>query len=128
VLLSRIPQPEGPEGKKIVAALDQIFEELHSAFQIPVKLDDAASAIESASKMLAAASKESASAAISISRAVSDLVSASNEVAETLKSTKPEAVAREGAPQITAADDLARAIRDLQKAVSAPIHITLSRD
>ena len=155
ILLSRIPQPEGPEGKKIVAALDHILEQLRNVLQIPISLDSAANNIKSASETLALAGRESASAAVSISRAVSDLVSVNNELTETLKAegleeesiisairdlqklvaaknelteaSKQDAVAEEKAIENTAAGDLISAIRDLQKVVSAPLHITLSR-
>jgi biopolymer transport protein ExbB/TolQ len=153
VLLSRIPQPEGPEGKKIVAALDQILEQLRGILQMPISLEGAASAMKSASETLTMASRESASAALSISRAVSDLVSASSasnaeaagtiasltrqavsaaqaikEAAEALKSKKDEATPEKKATGTLAAEELIAAIRDLQKAVAAPIHVTLSRE
>jgi biopolymer transport protein ExbB/TolQ len=136
VLLSRIPQPEGPEGKKIVAALDHILEQLRNVLQMPIGLNSAAKSIKSASETLALAGRESASAAVSISRAVSDLVSANNELAEKLVAAKNEltedakqdSVAEEKATENKAAEDLVSAIRDLQRAVSAPLHITLSRE
>ncbi len=107
VLLSRIPQPEGPEGKKIVAALDHILEQLRNVLQMPISLDSAANNIKSASEALALVGRESASAAVSISKAVSDLVSANNELAETLKS--------EGLEN----ENIISEIRDLQKLVAA---------
>ena len=138
-----------------MAALDHILEQLRSVLQMPISLDSAANNIKSASETLALAGRESASAAVSISRAVSDLVSVNNELTETLKSeglenesiiseirdlqklvaaknelteaSKQDAVAEEKAIENTAAEDLTSAIRDLQKAVSAPLHITLSR-
>jgi len=138
-----------------VAALDHILEQLRNVLQMPISLDNAANNIKSASETLALVGRESASAAVSISRAVSDLVSANNERAETLKSegreneniisairdlqklveaknelteaSKQDAVVEETAIENTAAEDLISAIRDLQKVVSAPLHITLSR-
>jgi biopolymer transport protein ExbB/TolQ len=153
VLLARIPQPEGPEGKKIVAALDQILEQLRGVLQTPISLESAANAIKSASETLAMSSRESASAALSISRAVSDLISGNHEAtlsaAETLASVSRQAAAtalaikeatealkskKEETPptnkpaETSIREDLISAIRDLKKAVTAPIHITLSRD
>jgi hypothetical protein len=99
-------------------------------------LDGAANNIKSASETLALAAKESASAAVSISRAVSDLVSANNDLVlqklvaaknELTEATKQDTVAVEKAIENTAAEDLISAIRDLQKAVSAPLNITLTR-
>lgn len=113
VLLSRIPQPEGPEGKKVVALLSEIMGQLRDALQIPASLDAAASAITAAADSLASLNGESASAAEAIKSGIEALKKGNG--------SPPEAKA---AP----VDELTTAIKELQKAVSAPIHFTISRD
>jgi hypothetical protein len=70
---------------------------------------------------LAVASTETASAAVSISRAVSDLVSANNEIAEAFRSTRQEVVSENNMPDT---EELISAIRDLQKLVAANNELT----
>ena len=111
VLLSRIPQPPTPDGEKILKVLEQISKQLGTVLEVPAELEGAASAINTAADALVSASSETSSAA-----------SAMREAAEALDAAAPEPVA---ASKTKGGEigELASAIKELQKAVTAPVHI-----
>jgi biopolymer transport protein ExbB/TolQ len=137
VLLSRIPQPPTPDGQKILTVLQQISDQLRDVIEVPANLEDAVSAIGAAAEALSGVSTIFVSAVDAVGRAAGALESASNEslsAANAMKKAAGEiappgdAAARPKDGEITMVGELAAAIKDLQKAVSAPIQITMSRD
>jgi hypothetical protein len=63
VMLSRIPLPEGPEGAKIVEAIERVREQLAQILATPASLGEAAKTMASASEWLLAAGREMHAAA-----------------------------------------------------------------
>jgi len=84
LLLSRIPQPEGKEGEKIVGLLDQISGQLREHLRITV---ESLSGLSDLRQAICGAALEAApqieSAATAINEAASELASASRELRET---------------------------------------------
>lgn len=139
VLLSRIPQPPTPDGQKVLAVLEKISDQIHSVLQVPASLENAAHAISATADGLASSSNQFASAVSAIGDAAETLASASSQTASAAEALREAAEAIDSkssdkptsemnAKRSNAVEDLASAIKDLQKAVSAPIHFTMSRD
>lgn len=144
VLLSRIPQPTGPDGERIHLALENISLQLSKVLDFPATVERAANLINTTAESFFSAANEFGLSVATI-RATADTISTS---ADELSSARSEmAVAattmREAAGNLKSKSDnpdeemnsmnrtfgeLASAIKDLQQAASAPIHLTLSRD
>lgn len=140
VLLSRIPQPPTPDGQKMLAVLQQISDQLREMLATPLALGNAASALGRTAHSLAASSGQFSAAADTMSRSIEGLAAASSESTSAANAMRRaaetalnSAAGAEPASRINANEDsmlegLASAIKDLHKAVSAPIRFTISRD
>ena len=132
VLLSRIPQPPTPDGQKVLAVLEKISDQLRGVLQVPVSLEGAANAISATADSLASSSDQFASAVNAISAAAETLAAASSQTASSAEAMREAAEALDAAgPEPVAASkakgneigELASAIKELQKAVTAPMRI-----
>lgn len=65
IMLSRIPLPEGPEGQRIVSAIERISQQLADIVKIPVMLEEGAKTMSTAAEWLLAAAREMHAAATS---------------------------------------------------------------
>ena len=137
VLLSRIPQPPTADGPKVLAVLEGISAQLGNVLQAPAELGEAAKNLAEAAERFGATGEKLALVVESIGSAAEALESASGQsfsaahairiVAEQVSTGKGE-VPVDRPNGSSAMEELAGAIKDLQKAVAAPLHFTISRD
>ena len=136
VLLTRIPQPQNPDGKELLNLLQQISDQVRDVLKIPFAVEGAAKAIGATAEALNSSSNQfesavnaigiTAGAMTSASRHTETAATALKEAAEALKlsGNKPEAAAP---AKDTTLNDLTSAIKDLIAQGERPVTFTMSR-